>query len=148
MTSNETCDLFCKYEQGYVAMVKEHKHNLCELMRDSMDDKPNDSELIERACGIGELARFLNELNDEFEDESKEIRVFYSQDANYFEYKIPTYQEQYEEFTRIHAFSCKEYFGLLRLAMGNAGLTSVEIARLAKEEDYKRVLETLGAIKE
>lgn len=145
---SDIAELFCKYEQGYVATVKEHKHNLCELMRDSMNDNPSDNDLIERADGIEEIARFLNALNDEFEDESKEIRVFYSQDTNYFEYKISTYKEQYEEFTRTHAFSCKEYYGLLRLAMGNTGLTSLEVNRLAKEEDYKRVLETLGAIKE
>lgn len=145
---SDTTDLFCEYEQGYVATVKEHKHNLCELMRDSMSDNPNDDDLIERADGIEELARFLNVLNEEFEDESKEIRVFYSQDTNYFEYKIPTYEERYEEFTRAHAFSCREYFGLLRLAMGNTSLTSLEISRLAKEEDYKRVLETLEGVKE
>lgn len=74
--------MYYEYEEGVKATVREHKDNICELIREAVEC--NNCELTERGYIIEELGRFLDKLCEDYNN-GDVIKVMYSDGLNYFE---------------------------------------------------------------
>lgn len=70
------------YEEGVRATVFEHKKNLCEILRNTLNC--SNEELVERGYLVEELGRFLDKLYEDYQDDDT-IKVVYGDGLNYFE---------------------------------------------------------------
>lgn len=132
-----------EYLDGVIATVAEHKKNMIEAIRSYMND--NEENILENTHTLEEVARFLNELVEEWQDIIY-ANVVYSEGLNHFEIKKATYKEIYDNWTTKMAFSARQYFGLLRLASGNFGTSSYDLQQALSEGDYERALVEMGVI--
>lgn len=142
-------DLYNKYEQGYEASIEEHKHNIAQLIREAVEYAKTDADLYDVVNALEEHARFLNELDVEWQNNDR-AEVMYSQDLNHFTIKRieKSYKEMYNAYTEQHCLSARMYFAILKLAMGRADATSQEVTEYANETTYKQALLALGEIEE
>lgn len=134
-----------EYLDGFIATVAEHKKNMIEAIRSYMNDK--DENILEYTHTLEEVARFLNELVEEWQD-NVEAYVFYAEGLNHFEIRKATNKERYERWTSRHQFSAREYFNLLRAITGRKDSTSYELERDLTEEDFGMVMQALENDKE
>lgn len=70
------------YEEGVKAKVIQHKANLCDMLRETLNC--SDEELVERGYLVEEIGRFLDKLYEDYQDDDT-IKVMYSDGLNYFE---------------------------------------------------------------
>jgi len=134
-----------EYLDGCIATVSEHKKNMITAIRSYMNDK--DESILEYTHILEEVARFLNELNEEWQDDT-EAYVYYGEGMNHFEVRKATNKERYECWTSRHQFSAREYFNLLRAITGRRESTSYELERDLTEEDFGMVMQALENDKE
>lgn len=129
-----------EYLDGCIATVAEHKKNMITAIRSYMNDK--DESILEYTHILEEVARFLNELNEEWQDDT-EAYVYYGEGMNHFEIRKATGQERYSRWTERHNFSVREYFNVLRALTGKHDMSSYELTNTLKEEDYNFVMDLL-----
>lgn len=129
-----------EYLDGYIATIAEHKKNICEAIKSYASG--NYAEMEECAYVLEETARFLGELEEEWQDDT-EAYVFYGEQLNHFEIRIATNQERYSRWTERHNFSAREYFNLLRALTDKQGMSSGELSDALTEEDYGKVMQAL-----
>ena len=129
-----------EYLDGCIATVAEHKKNMITAIRSYMNDK--DESILEYTHILEEVARFLNELNEEWQDDT-EAYVYYGEGMNHFEIRKATGQERYSRWTERHNFSAREYFNVLRALTGKHDMSSYELTNTLKEDDYNFVMDLL-----
>ena len=57
-----------------------------------------------------------------------------------------TYKELYAQYARSFNLTVRQYFGVLKLAMGKPLMPTPEVVRCATEKDYKRVMVALKSM--
>lgn len=129
-----------EYLDGCIATVAKHKKNMIEAIRSYMNDK--DESILEYTNILEEVARFLNELNEEWQDDT-EAYVYYGEGMNHFEIRKATGQERYSRWAERHNFSAREYFNVLRALTGKHDMSSYELTNTLKEDDYNFVMDLL-----
>ena len=137
-------DIYMKYENGYEATVKEHKHNLVRLIRGTIDYTKTDQDLYDCSVALEEYARALNELDIEWQDDTR-VEMCYSQDMNHFTIKkTMTYEERFNKFAEDNGLSAKMYCALVKLALGRPESSSQGVQAMATESAYKAIMTALG----
>lgn len=129
-----------EYLDGCIATVAEHKKNMIEAIRSYMTE--TNEQILEYTHTLEEVARFLNELNEEWQDNT-EAYVYYGEGMNHFEIRKATGQERYSRWTERHNFSAREYFNVLRALTGKHDMSSYELTNTLKEDDYNFVMDLL-----
>lgn len=129
-----------EYLDGCIATVAEHKKNMIEAIRSYMAD--SNEQILGYTHTLEEVARFLNELNEEWQDNT-EAYVYYGEGMNHFEIRKATGQERYSRWTEQHNFSAREYFNVLRALTGKHTESSFELSNSLTEDDYNFVMDLL-----
>lgn len=57
-----------------------------------------------------------------------------------------TYEELYNQYAKDLNLTARQYFGILKLAMGKPLMPTPEVALSATEKDYKRVMVALKSM--